>query len=213
MATLFDIQTKVSQRLLDPDNVAVSSESVVASINDSIAYWKFRRFWFNQIIDSSTMVPREGTIPLPDDFLVPFEDLDGFQIEYGQIRHPLQKVTTQEYDAMWVANGYGLPRWYARMGRTYEVYPLPDKDYVVRRNYLKEYPPLSNPTHENDFTIYASSLLTLWSCANLIAELKQDDKMESYFRKASQDEYRQLQVMTDKSNGTGRLTLSSTLLN
>ncbi len=213
MATFGDMQTSVSKRLLDANNTAVSVSDVAASINDSVRYWKFRRFWFNQIVDSSFMIENIAVIPLPSDFLVPFEDDDGFQIEYGNTRYPLAKLTTQEYDGLWVANGNGLPRWYARVGQDYVTWPIPDRNYVIRRNYLKEYVDLVEANDENDFSVYASRLIILWSCANLIAEFRQDDKMETYFRGAANDEYRQLRVMTDKANGSGKLSRSSTLLN
>jgi hypothetical protein len=62
-----------------------------------------------------------------------------------------------------------------------------------------------NDTDTNDFTDKASRLITLWTTANLIAELRQDEKMESYFRQAAQDEVRQLQQMTGNMNSTGTL--------
>lgn len=212
MATFGDIQTKVSKRLLDPSNTAVSLSDVAASINDSISYWKFRRFWFNEVYDSGTMTEEDGTIPLPSDFLVPATQNDGFNIEYGSMRYPLKKISQPQYDGIWLNNGYGLPRMYARLGQSYEVYPLPDRAYTINRHYLKDYPALTASGQSNDFTDYADRLLVLWSCANLIAEIREDDKMEAYFRTAAENEYNNLQVMTGKSNATGSLSLNSTFL-
>lgn len=212
MSTFGEIQTKVSARLLDANNTAVSTSDVDAAINDSINYWKYRRFGFNSEVDYAAMTAQNAVIPLPSDFLVPFTDDDGFAIEYGQVRYPLVKLTTQQYDALYVANGYGLPRWYARIGDNYEVYPMPDQNYQVRRNYLKNYTPLTSAGQTNDFTDNASRLLVLWTCANLIAEFRQDEKMEAYFRSGANDEYKNLRVLSDKENGTGKLSLESTLL-
>jgi len=212
MTTLLDIQNSVSQRLLDPNAVAVSSSSVVSAINDSIAYWKFRRFWFNEVHDTAALAAHDGSFPYPSDFLVPATQNDGFYIQYSNMRYPLSKITQAQYDAIYLNNGYGIPRWYARIGNDeYQCYPLPDRDYTVGRHYLKQYDALVNSTDENDFTNHATRLITLWSLANLMAELRQDDKMETYYRQAANDEYRNLRVMSDKSNGSGQLTISSIL--
>lgn len=209
MATFGDIQLAVSKRLLDPSNQAVSLSDVASSINDAIRYWKFRRFWFNEVYDSVTLTYQVGTIPMTGDILVPSLQDDGFAIEYSSIRYPLAKVNQQDYDAVFEENGYGLPYLYARVGQDFEVYPLPDRAYTLKRHYLKEYAPLVIPADTNDFTDFADRLIMLWSCANLTAEFRQDDKMETYYRSAAKDEYNQLGVMTRKSNSSGRLKTSS----
>jgi hypothetical protein len=211
MATFAEMQSQVSQRLLDPNGIAISPANVAASINDSIRYWKFRRFWFNEVMDFVTVTQNDGTIPMTGDILVPATDYDGFFIEYSSMRYPLRKATQQEYDGWYLTNGYGLPYLYARVGQDFEMYPLPDRNYTLGRHYLKEYAPLVADADTNDFTDYADRLIVLWSLADLMAELRQDDKMETYYRARADAEYKNLQVMTDKSNGTGRLTLSSTL--
>lgn len=212
MATFLELQTAVSKRLLDPNNSSISSEDVADSINASIKYWKFRRFWFNEINDDVTLTAENGLLPVTGAFLVSTMKDDGFNIEYSNQRYPLQKISQAEYDGMWLGNGFGLPRYYARTGDTYQVYPLPDRAYTVNRHYLEDYPALSDDSDTNDFTIYADRLITLWTLANMTAEFRQDDKMESYYRAAAKDEYKNLGVMTSKTNGTGRLTQHSTLI-
>jgi hypothetical protein len=185
---------------------------VAGAINDAISYWKFRRFWFNEVSDQATLTAQSGSFPYPNDFLVPAVDDDGFNIAYSNMRYPLKKISMQIYDGMFLNNGYGIPRYYARIGSdNFQCYPLPDQDYLVNRHYIKDYADLVNLTDTNDFTLYADRLILLWACANLSAELRQDDKMESYFRSAAQDEYKNLQVMTDKSNSPGKLTIHSIL--
>jgi len=206
------IQSNVSRRLLDSGNVAVSASEVQDAINASIKYWKFRRFWFNEGFQSQTMTAQNALIPLPTDFLVPSKENGGFEIQYGDMRYVLKKVTAAVYDGLWLQNGYGLPAWYSRLATSYNVYPIPDQAYQINCYYLIEYGDLSDADDENDFTIYADRLIMLWTLANLSAELLQDDKMEAYYREAANDEYRNLRVMTNKSNATGSLLISSTLI-
>jgi hypothetical protein len=211
MATFQQIQQSVSKRLLDANNTAISVADVAASINDAIRYWKTRRFWFNEEYYTGTLVAQDATIPLPSDFLVTATDYDGFVIHYSSMRYPLTKITQQQYDGIFLDNGFGLPYCYARMGQDYQVYFSPDRDYEFVAHYLKDYVDLVDPNETNDFTDYADRLITLWTCANMSAEFRQDDKMEGYYRKAAEDEYRQLGVRTAKSNASGRLTIRSTL--
>ena len=212
MATFGEIQSSVSKRLLDPDNIAIPSSDVADGINDAIRYWKYRRFWFNEVSDTATILEQDPVLPYPSDFLVPVQDDDGFNIQYSSMRYPLTKITQQVYDGLFLSNGYGIPQFYAKIGNQgYRCYPIPDRDYTVGRHYLKDYVALTQSADENDFTTYASRLVLLWTCANMSAEFRQDDKMESYYRSAAEDEYRQLTVMTDKVNGPGKLTINSVL--
>jgi hypothetical protein len=206
MATLGQITAKISERLLDPQNVAVSVSSVVDSINDAIRYWKFRRFWFNEVSDTAQMTQGNGDFPYPSDFLVPATNDGGFVIEYSGMRYPITKISMPQYEAIFLDNGFGQPRYYARIGdEEYQAYPLPDRDYDVRRHYLKDYVALVNTSDTNDFTTYADRLITLWSLADLSGELRQDDQMEAYFRSRAEVEYNSLMLMTRKTNATGRL--------
>lgn len=212
MATFGDIQTSVSKRLLDPDNIAVPASDVAASINDSIRYWKYKRFWFNEGYSQVTAVEKSGPIPLPADFLVPSTQDDGFNIEYSAMRYPLKKLTQLQYDNIYLTNGYGLPRMYARVGQDYVLYPLPDRNYIVNCHYLRDYPPLVNEDDTNDFTDNAERMIMLWACANLVDEFRRDPEMSDRFRSRAMEEYNELQNMTRKTNASGSLVLTSTLL-
>lgn len=212
MATFGQIQTAVSKRLLDPTYTAVSQSDVAASINDSIRYWKYKRFWFNEGYLTQTAIKEDAVIPLPTDFLVPSTENDGFNIEYSAMRYPLKKITQLQYDNIWLSNGFGLPRMYARVGTDYVLYPKPDRDYTINCHYLKEYQPLVDPDDTNDFTENAERLLILWTTANLIEEIRQDLDMGGNFRTKAMDEYDELQTMTRKSNASGSVVISSTLM-
>ena len=216
MASNFGTMTAyVSARLIDPSNTAVSVPQVQQAINESIAYWKFRRFWFNEINDQATMTQGSVNFPYPSNFLVPALDDDGFYILYGGVKYPLVKVDESTMDSLYLSNGYGLPRWYARMGNSeYQCYPIPDTNYTVGRHYLADYIDLVSNSDANDFTNFATRLINLWALANLTSELRQDTPgTGDYYRQAAQDEYRNLRVLTNKKNGTGKLHIYSQLNN
>lgn len=212
MATFQQIQQAVSKRLLDPDATAVSVANVSAAINDSIRYWKYKRFWFNEGYMISVAVYQDPVIPLPADFLVPSTNNDGFNIEYSAMRYPLKKITQLQYDNIYLINGYGLPRMYARVGQDYVLYPKPDRDYQINCHYLRDYEDLNAPDDTNDFTDYADRLITLWTTANLIEEFRQDYTSGANLRDKAYDEYKELQTMTRKANASGTVVNSSILI-
>lgn len=212
MATFAEMQQYVSDRLLDPNQVAVSPAQVKAAINDAQRYWKIRRFWFNTATSDQTLTTGDPLIPLPDDFMVELPMNDGFVIAYGEMRWPLTKVNPREYDNLYLTAGNGLPYVYTVKAGDYFCYYIPDQDYTIRIYYLKQYEDLSGDSDTNDFTTYAERLLELWALANLTAELRQDELMEDYYRKAAMDEYTNLGVFNAKVNSPGRLTLHSYLM-
>lgn len=206
------MQQYVSDRLLDPNQTAVSPAQVAAALNDSLRYWKYQRFWFNTAEVDRTLTQGDPLIPLPDDFMVELPMNDGFVIAYGSMRWPLMKVNPREYDNLYLTAGNGLPYVYTVRAGDYFCYYIPDQNYTVRIYYLKEYEDLVENTDTNDFTVNAARLLELWTLANLSAELRQDDKMETYYRNAAQDEFKNLGVFNAKVNAPGRLTLHSYLM-
>lgn len=213
MSNLGDMKAYVAKRLIDPSNTAVSGDDITEAINNAIRYWKFRRFWFNEVNDTATLTTGSSDFPYPTDFLVPVIKDGGFVVNYGGVNWPLAKLDMPNFDAVYLDNGYGLPRWYARNGDLeYKCYPIPNSDYTVRRHYLKDYVALSADADTNDFTDNAARLIQLWALADLWAELRQDQDSSKYYREACKDEYRQLQVMTDKANSAGKVTLYSPLV-
>lgn len=211
MATFAQMQTAVSTRLLDPSNTAVSAANVAASINEAIAYWKFRRFWFNTAESTETLTAESSVIPVPSDFLVEMPMNDGFVIEYNDMRYPLIKRNPRDYDEVYLANGFGLPTIYTLKSGVYHCYFLPDQNYNVRVWYLKDYDDLSQDDDTNDFTDQAANLIIYWALSKLHAELRQDEKMESYYSARALDEYGNLQIRSEKANSTGHLSLHSYL--
>lgn len=206
------MQSYVSKRLIDPNGTVVAVSDVKDALNEAISYWKLRRFWFNEIHDKDTLTAQSPTFPYPSNYLMPATDDDGFYIEYGNVRYPMVKVEQSVYDALYLANGYGMPRWYARLSDDeYQCYPIPNIAYTVGRHYLKDYADLVNPDDTNDFTTHAARLVELWALATLITEFRQDVQMGDYYRTASQNEYRNLRLRTDKENATGKLTLETNL--
>jgi hypothetical protein len=211
MATFGAMQTYISARLLDPNNTAVPASSVAAAINDAIRYWKYRRFWFNTASEDLTLTQGDPLMPLPDDFLVELPMNDGFVIAYGGMRWPLTKRNPRDYDNVYLEAGNGLPYIYTVKAGDYFCYFIPDQNYTVRVYFLKQYDDLVNSNDTNDFTDNAERLIELWALANLSAELRQDDKMEAYYRAAAQDEYKNLGVFNMKVNSPGHVTLHSYL--
>lgn len=211
MATFAELKTETSELLLDPSNTAISAATVAASINASIAYWKFRRFWFNEGTYDSTMIVDDPVIYLPSDFLVEMPMNAGFVINYSGARYPLVKYNPKEFDDIYSDDNSGLPQIYTLKDGVYNAHPIPDSAYVCKVWYLKDYVTLSADGDTNDFTNNASDLIKYWALSKLYAERRQDEKMSEYYSARAIDEYDNLQIRNSKSNKTGHLTIHSIL--
>lgn len=213
MATFGEMKTWVSKRLQDPDNTAVSSSDVGDMINQALKYWKNVRFFFNEQTDTTTLTQGDASIPLPANWLVPSID-DAFVIEYSGIRYPLKKVSESMYNAMYLSNGIGQPFWYAKLANAgYQCYPIPDRDYTLRRFLVTDYDSFVNDSDTNDFSEEAEFLLKYSAAAYGSRDFRQDLKMYDAFWAQAQDEEDNLLVTTRKDNATGTLTTYSTLMN
>lgn len=212
MATFEDIQDRMASRLKDESNTSVRQSELQDAINDAVRYWKKKIFWFNTDTFTDTLTAQDGEIPLPSDFLIPVRADDAFWISYSSIRYPLTKVSEEQYNSMYLANGFGLPRVYTQIDGIYQSYPLPDQDYTISGHYLKDYDDLVNDNDTNDFTVYADRLIMLWALANCFAEYRQDDKLETYYRAAALDEEKSLRAFTNRKRSSGRLQTGSYLM-
>lgn len=211
MATFGEMKAWVSKRLQDPNNTAVSLSDVGDLLNQSLEYWKNRRFFFNEITDTTTLSQGDPSVPLPANWLCPSID-DAFVIEYSGIRYPLKKVSESQYNAMYLSNGIGQPWWYSRQADTeYKVYPIPDRDYTLRRFYIKDYDQFSNDNDTNDFSTYGRNLIQYTAAAYGSRDFRQDMAMYDAFMKQANDEYQNILVTTRKDNATGALTITSML--
>lgn len=209
MATLLDLKTEIAAKLLDPDFTATSADSVVATINQSVAYWKRRPFWFNEAASTQTLTTGDPTITLPSDFYTEIMPA-GFVVIDNESRYVLQKITPLEYDNINIEST-GRPRFYVELAGQYLAYDYPDQDYSISIRYLKDYAALSGDSDYNDFTVYADRLICYDALARAHGEYRQDEKMEAYYSARAEDEYKQLLAMNNRKIGSGRLVVRSIL--
>lgn len=209
MATLAEIRNEVSAKLLDPSNETVAAASVVTTINQSIAYYKRKPFWFNEATEDLTLTTGSPIIPLPADFYTEIKP-DGFVIVWNERRYPLCKVNSGLYDSYNVES-QGLPYQYTYLSGQYLVYLYPDQDYTISVRYLKEYEALSGDDDFNDFTVNADRLIAYDALARAHGEFRQDEKMEAYYSARAADEFKQLQAMNNRKIGSGELIVRSIL--
>jgi hypothetical protein len=205
MATFGDMKTWVSKRLQDPSNTAVSESDVGELINQAMGYWKNTRFFFNEVTDTTTLTTGDASIPLPADFLCPSID-SAFVIEYSGIRYPLKKVSGTIYNEIYLSNGIGQPYCFARQANIeYQVYPVPDRDYTLRRFYLKDYDDFVDDADTNDFSTEADRLLKYTAAAYGSRDFRQDAEMYNAFWAQAQQEKQDLLNQTRKENAAGSL--------
>lgn len=203
MAVLSDMQAFCSRRLFDDGQTAVSQSDITFAINASLQYWKQKRFWFNEATFNFTMTTGNPVIQQPTNMLFEFPR-GGLFVTDQQSVYVLQKISPERYD---YANYQGVGRPYAYTYRAgqYEVYYFPQQDYPATWNYIKDYADFANPSDTNDFSVNADKLLCYDALQRLHAELRQDEKMSSYYSTAAQREETNLLDRSRKNNATGSL--------
>lgn len=211
MATLAEIRVWVSKRLQDPNNTAVSASDVDGLINEALSYWENERFYFNEVTDTTTLAQGNPSIPIPADWLCPSVD-DCFVIEYSGIRYPLKKISEIMYNSFYLSNGVGQPWYFAREANAeYQCYPIPDRDYTLRRFYIRSYDDLVADGDSNDFTNLATNLIKYTAAAYGSRDFRQDLQMYQSFMQQANAEEQSLMNITRKSNATGSTTIYSML--
>jgi hypothetical protein len=234
-ATFGSLQTKISTKLIDAGQTAVSAANVADAINDALHFWKFRRFWFNERQVTLTMDindpfvfiygqsnPNYLNAPvLPQLFLYEFPE-DGFTIYYNQLRYVMEKKSPKVFDIHTVGgitgpagtpsgSGLGLPFMYTFRNQAYEFYFYPNLNYSMVVNYITDYVDLSLPNDTNDFTNYADRILLYEALSHLYGENRQDEQQEgTYFAKAER-EYQNLKMRGFQQQESGSLTIETIL--
>lgn len=211
MATFGQLKTSVLQRLQDPSGQSVSSTIVATVLNDSLAYFKRNRYWFNESVDTITLTVDDPVIPsLPSDFLYELP-VGGLVIDYSEMRYPLRKITSAQYDDMNV-EGQGLPFVYTYRAQQFEVYYYPDQAYSLALRYIKDYSALANDGDTNDFTVYADRMLLYDALARICTEFMRDPTQTAYYIQQRDNEERNLLRQSDSRTGSGALTINSYLV-
>lgn len=209
--TLSTIRNRIGARLQDTSFRSVSSATVDDVINQSLKYYKFRRFWFNDTEADITLTQGVAVIPnIPSDLLQEIPE-GGLTIFYGNIYYPLEKRSSQVFDTENVS-AIGLPYIYTYRGQQYELYFLPNIAYTLKLRYLKDYADLSADADTNDFLHFADMMIYYNALSRIFGELKQDPKMETYYTARAEDEEKNVGRRTTALAGTGSLVLNSNLI-
>lgn len=218
-ATFGVLQTRVSARVIDPSNVSISASNVAQAINDAVAFWKTRKFYFNQrtvdlTLDTSAALDGSATSDpfvlqygntnslypnapvLPQNFLYEDEE-NGFTIPYNNLTYLIKKQPPAIYDNANI-RGVGLPYIYCFRNGNYEIYFLPQIAYTLRVNYICDYVDLVNSSDTNDFTTYADKLIEYDAISRLLADLRLDDERAERFAARAQTEYTNLKSRSRK---------------
>lgn len=209
-STFAQLRTKVSRKILDPNNTAIVAADVGDAINDALAYWKYQRLWFNEAYAQATLVVGQGNFTdlLPDDFLYEFPE-DGFNIPYSQITYPLFKKSPQIFDTTAIEDAVGLPYIYTTRNQNYELYFNPQLPYLLNMYYIQDQAPFINDGDTNAFSEYADQLLIYEACSRLMGEDRQDLQMNNTYAAKADREAKNLRQRTFKQTASGSLTIET----
>jgi hypothetical protein len=189
----------------------VSLANVTDAINQSLRYYKYRRFWFNDAEQDITLTQGNPVVPnIPSNFLQELPE-GGLTIAYSTVFYPLEKRTSEVFDNENV-QGLGLPYCYVYRAQQFEVYFYPNIAYTLKLRYLKDYSDLAASSDTNDFLTYADMMIYYNALSRIYAEFREDSEMETYYTARAENEMNNVMLRSSHLVGTGSLVLNSHLL-
>ena len=206
MPTFVELRKMVSRRIGDPQNTAVSVADVGDTINASIRFYKQKRFWFNYVSDTFTVLPNDPLVP---SFTIPLLYLDkddGLTLIDQSYRYPLMKMNPLEFDNADIGQ-IGRPWGYVYRNKQYTLYYTPEQAYQVYAHGVRDYDDLDDDDDTNDFTVQADRLIMFDAMSRIYAEFRQDNESAALFSQAADAEYSNLQSRTNENLTTGRMTV------
>lgn len=221
--TLSTLQAKVSRKLIDANNAAISVASVTDALNDAQHYWKQKPFWFNTktttlvmdvndpyVLGFGNSTPTFQNPPvspnppvLPSDFLMEVPKT-GFVIPYSNLKYRFKKVNNDVYDDADIC-GIGLPYIYTYRDGNYEFYFRPNLAYYLTVHYIFDVLDLSASGDNNVFTNNADRLLIYEALSHLFGEDRQDDTLDNAYAKKADREWTLLRKRTADNEASGTL--------
>lgn len=221
--TFGTLTAKVSRKLIDAGQTAISQSTVQDALNDALHYWKQKPFWFNEGQVYLTMDVNDPYVlgygntnssypnapVLPVDFLYE-KPRDGFVIPYSKLNYRFKKVDPALYDDCNI-QGIGVPYIYCFRNGNYEFYFYPNIAYTLQVNYIKDVADMVNPTDTNIFTINADRMLYYEALSHLYGEDRQDLSQDNAYAMKADKEWKLLKKRTSNNNASGSLTMTSIL--
>lgn len=180
MATLGDITTKVSRKLLDANQTAVTLPEVVDGINEAIRYWKQKEiFFFNQLSTTLTTTQGDPLLNTAGANILWLDKESGMVIPYQNWNYVLYPMSPDTYDRA-NNNSPGRPYAYSYRNGGYYLYWIPDQAYTVQISGAKDYADLVNPSDTNDWTQYADMLIVYEALSRLYPNRDDFGKADAY---------------------------------
>lgn len=208
--TLGQMATEISRRLLDENNTAVTAVEVREAINEAIAKWKAKQFWFNREENPWNMQEGDTFVALPTDFLCPVAK-NSITIKFSGFTYQVKKYPALRFDAIDSSSITGRPLRYTLRDGYIEFSPAANQIYPATLYYLRDYPTLATDGTgdgaTNDFLTNAAMLIRSEALAQIHGELRQDEKMEARYTNRVNSEYATLKKKTMMLYKTGTLTI------
>lgn len=215
--TLGTLTTKISGKLLDPNNTAVSAAQVKSAINDSISFWKKRgrHLWFNEFQEDVTLTINNPAFSLSTNTALYVFENGGMVITYNQYRYELTKVSSQRFDLL-NTESQGRPYIWTYRNNGFQVYFYPDQAYTLTVRGVKEYTDFAtdgtDDASTNDWLDNAQDLIESEALSQLYKHYRQDLEMSAVYRNDAELEFKALNLLHKNKYSTGRNITSSYLV-
>lgn len=158
MPTYADMRARIADELANDGDI--TSTQINYAINDSIALYQRRPWWFNvRMITFTTSANGEYYVSTPTSTFDDMIEVQSIMIEYSGLKSPLVAVDNLEIDFSQDGTVTGIPTNYSRTAQKIRLFPIPDGAYTIYLTFVCKLDALVNDTDENAWTNEAEELI------------------------------------------------------
>lgn len=205
MTTLSAIKSEIADDL----NRSDLTTQIATEINNSILFYRAKRFYFNTTRDETfATVSSQKLYSAGDDDAIPqFIAIDQIVLSDGD---ELDHMPPSEWEILTQdGSATGKPTNWTYFARSIGLYPIPDDVYTLRiRGHINKAAPASDSEEENVWMTEAYQLIRFRTVARLFATKVRDNDLAMTFTVLERDERARLFAETASREGTGFVTPS-----
>ena len=203
----------MKQRIADEmrrGDLTVCATVVASSIISAIEYFKRRRFYFNEFLDTTFSASASVTaVSLSSDVIA----IDSLKVVIGNRNYPLEPMGWKEMDAIDSGQFFGYPDYYAIHSGMIRFYPPPNGNYVIRMSGIRELPEVTldattNATNAWVDTVDGEAMIRAKAKAYLFRDFLRDQNQARIFDSQAELEAREIARENRAKIGSGRVKCS-----
>lgn len=202
MSDFIAMKTRIA-REMKRGEITATTQAVEDAILDAIKHWETKRFWFNEIADTSKSTAT--SVRTVDISSTNIWSIDQIKVTIGNRDYPITKKSYAWIDAIDQGQWEGYPyhwAWYEK--DTLRFYPIPNAVYVLRISGVRRLKPvLAADADTNEWMVEAEEIIRNYAKGLLFTDELRAPKLGDLYYSRAQEKYHPLKVETNVRASAG----------